>query len=363
MERQKTIMTLDRLPQVRILGRTTGKETVNLFWTGSGIELEFTGSELWLFLNADYNEFEPWICVELDGARIIRMPVNKGKSEVCLFRGMTAGKVKHVRVMKEVQAMHQDPGHLLQITGLGYTNGEFFPLPEPMLRLEFVGDSITSGEGTMGAVGEEDWISAFFSAGNTYPRMVADALKAEYRVVSQSGWGIVTGWDGNEHNKIPPFYTQVCGLLTGERNASLGALEDYDFKAWQPDAVIINLGTNDATAICAAAELGQDWAGTMDAKEAEKILTAAIRDFLKVVREHNPRAQIIWGYGMLGDNLLPVIRKAVENYAAETGDVGINFLQLPDTTEETVGSRMHPGVKAHEKAAQVLEKFLRQKLV
>ena len=39
-----------------------------------------------------------------------------------------------------------------------------------------MGDSITSGEGTVGAVYEEDWISAFFSAENTYPRMVADAL-------------------------------------------------------------------------------------------------------------------------------------------------------------------------------------------
>ena len=62
-------------------------------------------------------------------------------------------------------------------------------MPEPKYRLEFVGDSITSGEGTVGAVYEEDWISAFFSAENTYPRMVADALSAEYRVISQSGWG------------------------------------------------------------------------------------------------------------------------------------------------------------------------------
>ena len=115
-------------------------------------------------------------------------------------------------------------------TGVGTHHGngcgEFLQLTEPKYRLEFVGDSITSGEGTVGAVYEEDWISAFFSAMNTYPRMVADALSAEYRVVSQSGWGIVTGWDGNVENKIPPFYTQVCGLLTGERNASLGALED-----------------------------------------------------------------------------------------------------------------------------------------
>ena len=363
MEQQKKTVCIGELPQVRVLGRTTGMDAINLFWTGSGIETIYTGSELWVEVNADYDAFEPWLAVELNGAQISRFPLNKGKNEVCLFRGMTIGNPKHVRILKEVQAMHQDPGHMVQILGLQYADGEFLPLLEPKYRLEFVGDSITSGEGTMGATYEEDWISAFFSTENTYPRMVSDALSAEYRVVSQSGWGIVTGWDGIVQNKIPPFYTQVCGLLTGERNASLGALEDYDFKAWKPDAVFINLGTNDATAICAAAELGQAWAGTMDAKEAEKILTAAIRDFLKVVREHNPQVQIIWGYGMLGDNLLPVIRKAVENYAAETEDVGINFLQLPDTTEETVGSRMHPGVKAHEKTAQVLENFLRQKLV
>lgn len=358
MEQQKKIISIADLPQVRVLGRTTGKDVINLFWTGSGIEFLYTGSELWLEVNADYDTMEPWLAVELNGVQISRFPVNKGKNEVCLFRGMTVGKPKHVRILKEVQAMHQDPLHMIQILGLQYGDGEFLVLPDLEYRLEFVGDSITSGEGTMGPVGEEDWISAFFSAENTYPRMVSDALSAEYRVVSQSGWGIVTGWDGIVENKIPPYYKQVCGLLTGERNASLGALEDYDFKAWQPDAVIINLGTNDATAIQSAAELVREWAGTRDIKEVKKILTTAIRDFLKAVRDCNPEAQIIWGYGMLGDNFLPVIREAVETYAEQTGDTRIHFLQLPNTTPDTVGSRLHPGVKAHRKAAQVIEKYL-----
>ncbi len=60
---------------------------------------------------------------------------------------MTPGKAKHVRLLKDVQAMHDDPAHLLQITGLEYAGGDFLPLPEPQYRLEFVGDSITSGEG------------------------------------------------------------------------------------------------------------------------------------------------------------------------------------------------------------------------
>ena len=320
MEQQKKIISIADLPQVRVLGRTTGKDVINLFWTGSGIEFLYTGSELWLEVNADYDTMEPWLAVELNGAQISRFPVNKGKNEVCLFRGMTVGKTKHVRNLKEV---HQDPLHMIQILGLQYGDGEFLVLPDPEYRLEFVGDSITSGEGTMGPVGEEDWISAFFSAENTYPRMVSDALSAEYRVVSQSGWGIVTGWDGIVENKIPPYYKQVCGLL-----------------------------------IQSAAELVREWAGTRDIKEVKKILTTAIRDFLKAVRDCNPEAQIIWGYGMLGDNFLPVIREAVETYAEQTVDTRIHFLQLPNTTPDTVGSRLHPGVKAHRKAAQVIEKYL-----
>ena len=189
MEQPTKIVSVAALPQVRVLGRTTGTDVVNLFWTGSGIEFIYTGSEIQVEVNADYDAYEPWLAVELNGVQISRVPLNKGKNEVCLFRGMTVGKPKHVRILKEVQAMHQDPGHLLQIVGLQYADGEFLQLPEPKYRLEFVGDSITSGEGTVGAVYEEDWISAFFSAENTYPRMVADALSAEYRVISQSGWG------------------------------------------------------------------------------------------------------------------------------------------------------------------------------
>lgn len=85
MEQQKKIISIADLPQVRVLGRTTGKDVINLFWTGSGIEFLYTGSELWLEVNADYDTMEPWLAVELNGAQISIFRLIKGKMKYACF--------------------------------------------------------------------------------------------------------------------------------------------------------------------------------------------------------------------------------------------------------------------------------------
>lgn len=357
------ISTVASIPHIRVLGRhVPNQEPLTLFYTASGIECSFTGSEMWLRLNADYDQYEPWISVELNGAWISRFPVNKGESEVCCFRGMTEGQVKHVRVLKDVQAMNADPNHLLQITGLRIKGGEFLPLPEPRYRLEFVGDSITSGEGTIGAKQDEDWISAFFSAVNHYARMTADALGAEYRIVSQSGWGLVSGWDNDPNHVLMPYYPQVCGLAAGLRNAALGAGQDNDFDGWKADAVILNLGTNDCGAMHNPAwhdpitgQLYQQ----MDTPQGRAVLEQAAVDALKTLRKYNPGAKLVWAFGMLGHEIRPILEGAVNRFRKETGDKDIYYLPLPEATPETLGARQHPGTACHAQAAEVLTEFLR----
>lgn len=358
--------SVQNLPQVRALGRHSYTDgTLTLFYTGSGIECICTGSELWLDLNADYELNEPWLSVELNGAWISRFPVTTGHSEVCIYRGMSSGTPKHVRVFNDVQAMYDDPRHLLQITALRWENGEFLPLPDPKYRLEFVGDSITSGEGALGAPQEEDWISAFFSVMNHYGRMTADALDAEFRFISQSGWGILSGWENDPHRCVMSYYESICGVARGERNAALGAQTPYDFRSWPADAVIVNLGTNDAGASHNPAwvdpESGISYAQSTTPEHREKLKKAVIQD-LKQLRRCNPNALLVWAYGMLGDELRATLEDAVANYRHDTGDERAYFLLLPDTTPETVGARQHPGAAAHRKAADTLTAFLREKL-
>ena len=203
----KTAAIFD-LPYVRPLGRhcpaaARSAGALPLLWAGSGLELYFTGSELRLLAEADFSAMEPWIAVELNGAPLLRMPLNRGVQEISLLRGMTPGTLKRVRVFKETQPMADDPDHRLWVRELAWEDGEFLPVPAPACRLEFVGDSLTSGEGLVGAREETDWVPALFSASRTWAKRTADLLKADFRLISQSGWGVRSSWDNHPACTLP----------------------------------------------------------------------------------------------------------------------------------------------------------------
>ena len=58
--------------------------------------------------------------------------------------------------------------------------------------------------------------------------------------------------------------------------------------------------------------------------------------------------------------MMPAIYRAVDAYTKKTGDKKVSVFQLPNTTEETVGARSHPGILAHEKAAKVLTEYIKE---
>lgn len=82
--------------------------------------------------------------------------------------------------------------------------------------------------------------------------------------------------------------------------------------------------------------------------------------FLKKIRSLNPHAKIVWAYGMLGDMLSVQIKDAVDRFRRENDDPDVWYLSLPAATEETMGSRDHPGPACHEAAARTTADFLRK---
>ncbi len=342
---------------VLILGRNQKKEgDIELVWTGSGVEFDMNASELGLEFESGNSIYMSWISVVLDGEWLAHIPVQEGNSRIMLFRGMYSSVTHRVRITKDTQASVDDPGSFLILKKLIF-EGEVHKPSSKKYKFEFIGDSITSGEGALGAHEEMDWITPYFSSVRNYAVMTSDALDAEFRILSQSGWGVTAGWDNNPTSTLPLLYDSVFAKRD---------VKDYDHLSWVPDAVIINLGTNDCGAFDNPAftdpTTGKTYKynklpdGKLDPADLEKIENGIV-SFMKHLRKCHPQAHLLWVYGMLGSPLAETIEAAVSRFWSEE-DRNANFLLLPDTTGEAFGSRGHPGLLSHRASSEkIVEKL------
>ncbi|MBP5298479.1 MAG: hypothetical protein J6Z09_04950, partial [Lachnospiraceae bacterium] len=231
-----------------------------------------------------------------------------------------------VKLYRETQAMFSDKENAVIIKKL-LTDGEIKDYDSYDCFFEFVGDSITSGEGTYGTVTDNEWVPYVMSFSRAYPNLVSRKFNARCLVISQGGWWVYAAWDKNKDNVIPRIYDRFHNMVKTAESTK---------------AVIINLGTNDANSL----------PGETDD------FTKAVVSFLKKVRERNLKARIIWAYGMAGYEAEDAIKAAIKTYKAESGDERVEYLRLPEVTEMTMGSRSHPGAKCHLEAAEVLINYL-----
>ena len=354
----------------KVHGRNiSGQCPLPLFFNGSGIEVNVTGSELWIDLEVDCDFHEPWIYTALNNSFMSRQMLLPGSYSICLFRNMSPDSVKNMKFMRELQSMTEDDDCHILVKGF-QTDGFFLPTSEKRYKIEFIGDSITSGEGTYGAKEDTDWLAMYMSSSRNYAVMTANALNADYHLFSQGGWGVYCGWDNDTRHNIPSRYEALCGLCGGEFNKSLGVSKPYDFRSWVPDAIVVNLGTNDASAFeqprFTIPETGEickqhkNPDGTYNREDLLKFEQAVI-DFLKMLRKHNESSHIVWAYGMLGYDLTLAITEAMNTYRNETGDSNVAFLQLPDSTPDNLGAHAHPGPASHERAAAILIEYFKKK--
>lgn len=360
---------LNEMENYKIHGRTDLTQyPLPIFFNGGGIEVNVTGKELWIELETEYRVHELWVACELNGELVSRQMLQNGKMKICLFRNMNPEQMKNIYIFREQQAMTEERDNQILIWGME-SDGEFLPVEEKKYKLEFIGDSITSGEGTYGAQSEEDWISMFKSCSHSYPYMVSKAMGAEFRAVSQSGWGVLSGWDNNPDHNVSSCYEKICGFEEGKVGKKRGADKPYDFESWRTDAVIINLGTNDASAFRESE--WHEWKSGRRFKQHRNSdgsyvkedvlrLQKAIENFLCVVRKNNPSAYILWAYGMIGQELSPIIMEALEKYKKESQDENTGFLELPDTSGEKMGSLAHPGQRAHVYVSEIITDHLKK---
>ena len=338
-------------PRLRLLGRMDPAQSpVALDWTGSGLECTFRGSDLWAELEAPAFSPVMWMIVLADGAPVTRFPVEPGIRFYPLVLGMEAQNTRVITLMKETQCMPDSPEATVLLHSLRL-RGSLEELPARDLKIEFVGDSLTSGEGALAPRGNDEWITPWFTARGNYAWIACHALNAEWRILSQSGWGVCWDWEHNPEHTLTAHYEEIAGVLRGPAAEKRGCTKPYDFSAWRPDVVCIRLGTNDNNGMNVRNSLEED---------RNRFVQGAL-GLLRRVRKNNPDAAVVWI--LPASDCRPELPAEAVRLAREEGMDRLYTFALPDYHEEDTGARFHPNAEWNRKAGLLLAAFLREQVL
>ena len=224
----------------------------------------------------------------------------------------------------------------------------------PSRKIEFIGNSITCGYGNEGLKKEEGFDYATENHYYSYASIVARNLQAQHWVVARSGIGAYRNYagpkTGNPESNMPVQYEYTGYAWKPElRQEATFLQEKWDFSRYQPDVVCINLGTNDIST----------------PNYDISLLKQGYQKLLKMVRQHNPKAKIVFLTGsMLYHQELQLAKRLLDEVTTEAHKAGdkevYRFDMAPINGNKYYGNDWHPNIYQDEKMANELTPYLRQ---
>lgn len=327
---------IESLQSIAYLGRYD--ETVpkgSLRWPLSGIEFSLRCTSLSVEIEATLTDHAPWLCAFVDGALFARFPLSEGTHWYPLLRGMDSSISHRISICNETQPIEQTS---MGMRMLSLQSDGILSAPEsPTYYFEFLGDSLTTGEGCVGPTSAQEWKTIWMSPSNGFIPRICHEMNARASVLSMSGWGVYSNWENDDRCNIPRIYDDLCGVCAE------GTVPYHFSRAM--DAVIINLGTNDISALKALPE--------SEHNSRAETLKQAVASFIAHIRKRNPKAYLLWVYGMCSLEWISCFEEGVET-AKANGIQNIGFLPLSPCTQAELGSRSHPGPQNHQIAAQAI---------
>ena len=321
-------------PLVKWLGRTFVYENaVNCYNTASGFEMDFYGTEFRAGIVAGGVSKTPRICVLIDDEtspeeRIIDLAKDKTENEYVLAEDLPEGQHK-IRVYKITEAYTTS----LAFTSLK-TDGYFLNRPaDKALKIEVYGDSITAGHKNMRTTASEpaDSTDNIQNGCVTYAWLSAQDLNAEINFMARTGIGVYSAWGSPyvlKNNWKNTYLSEYDFLHTPLKNP------EWDFTAYVPDIVLINIGTND---------YWYQWNAELYKSELKKFT-----DELFTLYGDDTKIVLLGGMMITGN--ISAMREVADMYE----DKDVSVLQLP-TSEAS-----HPRKADNVKAAQVLTDYLKE---
>jgi lysophospholipase L1-like esterase len=312
---------------LRTYGRYTIKQECLAFdWSNSGFSFNFSGTGFILSLGSYSADQPAYVKVYLDGSEQ-RFAISTGTEKI-IYENLP-DKRHRVTVLRVTEGAA--PLLFKELVLFGKDQKFMSPPFDKPRRIEFIGDSVTSGYGVIADPSETTYQTYQQDSTMTYAYFTAKELEADAHYICISGKGIVCDCNGEKEEDIPRFFEYA----SREK-------EPWDFSKWIPGVVVVNAGTNDV-------------AGAIGDRE----FTEKSVEFLNSIRSKYPEAHIVWVYGMMNDKYVSAIKEAIKEL--NKTDKKVHFLyvesinQLPGET----GANGHPNTRANMRVSKLLVKKIR----
>lgn len=311
-----------------------------LSWPGTAIAASFSGTELAIDLDDQHgrNYFNVFIDGEQKAPLVLQ--AEKGARRYLVAQGLAPGAHSFL-LTKRTEG--EEGATVFRGLALADGGALLAPPPRPKHRIEFFGDSITSGMGNEAPFNGRDDIGADKNSYMSYALIAARQLGAEAHVTSQSGIGLMISWFPFT---MPDFYDQLSAV--GDNDSR------WDFSRWTPEVVVINLLQNDSWLI------GRDHKLQPEPDEDARI--EAYRAFVRRIRQLYPKAYIVCALGSMdatrpGSPWPGYVQAALARMREQDGERRIGSIFFDYT-----GYGQHPRVRQHQENAAKLAAFIRAKM-
>jgi lysophospholipase L1-like esterase len=328
-------------PAIQYVGRLefANPKKVVFDWAGVYIKACFEGTSCALRLQDYHNEY----AVIIDDHAPQILTTDTVTTLYPVVSGLADSVVHTVVVQKRTEPL-VGKGEFM---GFVLDKGKKLILPEPRLqrRIEFIGNSITSGFGDEGDSADCHFSPQTENAALSYAAITSRDLNAEYHIISYSGRGVVRNYgDSNKtsHDPMPVLYERTCFFDTTSK---------WNFKSWVPHAVVINLGTNDFS--------------THPYPDKE-VFEQAYTRLIERVRSLYPQVAIFCISGpMIGEPCTGYVKDVVEAQQKKLGRRrDAYFVEIPKSalTDTDWGCDHHPNLFGMEKMAEILVPAMRLRM-
>lgn len=326
-------------PLVEIIGRYDARDPKHLRfgYPGSGFVVKFHGRSLDAQVSSDSDKAALTVVVD-HGAPELRL-LGKAPNDVVLASELS-GDTHTVEVYKRTETWQG----IVTFSGLTLPDGGGLLAPPllPRRMLMFIGDSVTCGAGIdNNAACKADPSLPSNNAYEAYGILLGRRFDAQSHLVCYGGRGLERDYRGlGEADGVvnaPQFYQLAIA------SDDVSGRVPWDASRWQPDAIIVSLGTND---------FNLQNTKPLDEKKWVAEYVAFVHDLRKSYRH----SVILLTEGSIVTD--PLLRRMVRETVAKAHDKNVRY--VPSQHYSGLSCDAHPTRAQHVRIADDLAPAIRQ---